>query len=97
MLEKEIYKIQFLFQHSGFCSGHLLFLNRVKEKFERGTRKTVVEFIALICVNYSLPDYGTTNATLLRRVQQLQNLAAKICIGGARRSDYFTPFIDQLQ
>ncbi len=52
--------------------GHLLFLNRVKDKFESDTRKTVVEFIALSVMNYCLPVYGTTNATLLRRVQQLQ-------------------------
>ncbi len=77
--------------------GHLLFLNRVKDKFESDTRKTVVESIALSVINYCLPVYGTTNATQLRRVQQLQNFAAKICAGGARRSDHATPFIDQLQ
>ncbi len=77
--------------------GHLLFLNRVKDKFESDTRKTVVESIALSVMNYCLPVYGTTNATLLRRVQQLQNFAAKICAGGARRSDHATPFTDQLQ
>ncbi len=66
--------------------GHLLFLNKVKDKFEPETIKTVVESIALSVVNYCLPVYGTTNATLLRRVHQLQNIAAKICAGGACRS-----------
>ncbi len=75
----------------------LLFLNRVKDKFESDTRKTVVESIALSVMNYCLPVYGTTNATLLRRVQQLQNIAAKICAGGARRSNHATPFTDKLQ
>ncbi len=41
--------------------------------------------------------YGTTNSTLLRRVQKLQNFAAKVCVGGARRSDHTTPFITQLE
>ncbi len=59
--------------------GHLLFLNRIKDKFESDTRKTVVEFIVLSAVYYCLPVYGTTNATLLYRVQQLQNFAAKMC------------------
>ncbi len=41
--------------------------------------------------------YGTTNSTLLRRVQKLQNFAAKVCVGDARRSDHATPFITQLE
>ncbi len=73
--------------------GHLLFLNRVKDKFESKTRKTVVESIAHSVMNYCLLVYGTTNGTLLRRVQQLQNFAAKIYAGGARRSDHATPLI----
>lgn len=75
--------------------GHLLFLSIVKNKFESETRKTVVESIARSAVNYCLPVYGTTNGTLLRRVQQLQNFPAKICAGGARRSDHATPFVAQ--
>ena len=77
--------------------GHLLFINKVKDKLKSETRKTVVKSIALSTVNYCLPIYGTTNSTLLRRVQQLQNFAAKICAGGARRSDHATPFITQLE
>ena len=76
--------------------GILLFLNRVKDKFEAATRKTVVESLALSIVNYCLPVYGTTNNTLLKRVQKLQNFAAKICAGGARRRDHATPFITQM-
>ncbi len=75
--------------------AHLLFLNRVKDKFESETRKTVVKSIAFSAVNYCLPVYGTTTGTLLSRVQQLQNFAAKICAGGARRSDHAAPFIAQ--
>ncbi len=77
--------------------GHLLFFNKVRDKFDSGTRKTVVESIALSAVNYCLRVYGTTTGTLLSRVQQIQNFAAKICAGGARRSDHATPFIAQLE
>ena len=77
--------------------GQLLFINKVKDKFEKETLKIVVESIALSTLNYCLLIYGTTNNTLLRRVQQLQNFAAKICAGGARRSDHATPFITQLK
>ncbi len=34
--------------------------------------------------------------TLMKRVQKLQNFAAKICVGGARRRDHVTPFITQM-
>lgn len=77
--------------------GVLLFLNRIKDKFENETRTMVVQSLALSILNYCLPIYGSTNNTLLHRVQKLQNFAAKICVGGARRSDHATPFITQLQ
>ncbi len=74
----------------------LLFLNRVKDKFEAATRKTAVESLSIIIISYCLPVYGTTNITLMKRVQKLQNFAAKICAGGARRGDHATPFITQM-
>ncbi len=73
------------------------FLNRIKDKFEINTKKIVIQSLALSIINYCLPVYGTTNSTLLRRVQKLQNFAAKVCVGGARRSDHATPFITQLE
>ncbi len=73
--------------------GILLYLNRVKDKFEAAARKTVVESLAISIINYCLPVYGTTNTTLMKRVQKLQNFAAKTCAGGARRGDHATTFI----
>ncbi len=72
--------------------GILLFLNRVKDKFDTTTRKTVVESLAVSIINYCLPVYCTTNNTLMKRVQYLQNFAAKICAGGAmqRHSLHYT-------
>ncbi len=77
--------------------GQLLFFNRVRDEFDSETRKTVVESIALSAVNDCLPLYGITTGTLLSRVQQLQNFAAKICAGRARRSDHATPILAQLK
>ncbi len=77
--------------------GILFFLNRIKDKFEINTRKTVIQSLALSFINYCLPVYGTTNSTLLRRLQKLQIFAAKVCAGGAGRSDHATPFITQLE
>ncbi len=76
--------------------GILLFLNRVKDKFEAATRKTVAELLAISIINSCLPVYGTTNNTLMKRVQKLQNSTAKICAGEARRGDHATPFITLL-
>ncbi len=77
--------------------GILFFLNRIKDKFEINARKIAIQSLPLSIINYCLPVYGTTNSTLLRRLQKLQNFAAKVCAGGARRSDHATPFITQLE
>ncbi len=34
---------------------------------------------------------GTTNATLFSTVQKLQNFAAKVAVGGARKYDHVSP------
>ncbi len=74
----------------------ILFLNKVRDRFEAATRKTVVESLVLSIINNCLPAYGTTNTTLMKRVEKLQNFAAKICAGGARRRDHATPFNTQM-
>lgn len=71
-------------------------IHKVKDKFKGETYRIVIESIALSTVNYCLPIYGTTNNTLLRRMQQIPTFAAKICSGGVR-SDQATPFTTQLQ
>ncbi len=77
--------------------GILFFLNRIKDKFEINTRKIVIQSLDLSTINYCLPVYDTTNSTLLRRVQKLQNFAAKVCAGGARRSDHDNHLITKLE
>ncbi len=57
----------------------------------------MVQSLALSVIYYCLPIYGSTSNTLLHRVQKLQNFAAKICVGGAKKSAHATPFIEQLQ
>ncbi len=76
--------------------GILLYLNRIKDKFQPETRKILVESLALNTIIYWLPVYGTTDTTLLQKVRRLKNFAAKICAKGARRSDHTTLFITQL-
>ncbi len=64
--------------------GTLLLANRIRDKFDAATRKIVIQSLALSGVNYCLQVYGTANNTQMRRVQKLQNFAAKICARGAR-------------
>ncbi len=61
--------------------GILLLVNRIKDKFDAATQKIVIQSLAVSSVNYCLQVYGTTNNTHMRRVQKLQNFAAKICVG----------------
>ncbi len=89
--------MQALPQPSRSGMGILLLVNRIRDKFDAATRKIVIQSLALSDVNYCLQVYGTTNNTQMRRVQKLQNFAAKIYAGGARRSDHATPFITQLE
>ncbi len=77
--------------------GILLAVNRIRDKFDAATRKIVIQSLALSGVNYCLQVYGTTNNTQMLWVQKLQNFAAKIYAGGARRSDHVTPFITQFE
>ncbi len=77
--------------------GTLLLANRIRDKFDPATRKIVIQSLALSGINYCLQVYCTANNTQMRRMQKLQNFAAKICAGGARRSDHATPFITQLE
>ncbi len=77
--------------------GTLLFLNRIKDKFEKDTRTIEVKSLSLGVIYYCLPIYGSTSNALLHRVQKLPNFAAKICVGGAKKSAHATPFIEQLQ
>ncbi len=76
--------------------GILLLVNRIRDKFDAATRK-VIQSLALSGVNYCLQVYGTTNNKQMRRVQKLQNFAAKICAGAPGDLDNATPFITQLE
>ena len=74
-----------------------MFLNRVSEHFDKTTRIIVVQSLVLSLINYCISIWGGTCKTLLHNVQKLQNFAAKVAIGGARKYDHATPFIKELK
>jgi len=78
-------------------TGVLMFINRVKDLFDKDTRVIVVQTLVLSLINYGLKIWGNTNETLMQQVQKLQNFAAKVAAGGYTRRDHATPVLQELQ
>ncbi len=65
-----------------------MFINKVIDSFDKTTGKIVVQFSALSLINYCISIWGYTNKTVAHSAQKLQNFAAIIAIGGARKYDH---------
>ena len=74
-----------------------MFINRVSENFDKTTRKVIVQSLVLSLINYCICIWGGTNKTLIHSVQKMQNFAAKIAFGGARKFDHVTPIMKELE
>ena len=77
-------------------TGILMFLSRVSGNLDKPSRILVVQSIVLSLINYCIRIWGTTNLTVINKVQKLQNFAAKVAMGGARKFDHVTPIIQKL-
>ncbi len=77
--------------------GTLLHIYRISLNFEKRTRTIVVQSLVLSIINYCIRIWGTSNTTLLSNVQKLQNFAAKVAVGGARKYDHVSPIIKKLK
>ncbi len=74
-----------------------MFMNRHKNLFNKETHKIIVQTLVLSIIKYGITIWGTTNSTLINKVQKLQNIAVKIADGKARKYDHVIPlFIDLL-
>ena len=78
-------------------TGILFYINRIKDRFETSTRIILVQSLVLSVLNYCSNIWGMTNKTQIERVQKLQNFAAKVAIGGARKYDHVSPILDKLE
>ena len=78
-------------------TGTLLFINRVSDRFNFDCRVMVVQSLVLSILNYCLRVWGSTNKTQMGRVSKLQNFAAKVAAGGARKYDHVTPIYNKLK
>ncbi len=75
----------------------LSFISRVSCNFDRRTRETVVQSLVLSLINYGIRIWGTTNATLIHRVQKLQNFAARVSIGAMKKYGHVSPAFRELK
>ncbi len=77
--------------------GTLMHIYRISLNFEKRTRTIVVQSLVLSIINNCIRIWGTTNATLMSNVQKLQNFAAKVVVGGARKYDHVSIIIKELK
>ena len=56
-----------------------------------------MESLVLSLINYCCKIWGSTNKTQLNKVQKLQNFAARVADGTARKYDHVTPILNDLK
>ena len=78
-------------------NGTLIYLNRIKDRFDGEMRGMVVQSLAISIIQYCLKIWGSTSKQQLQRIQRLQNFAAKVIDGKARKYDHVTPILSNLQ
>lgn len=78
-------------------NGILIFLNRFKNRLDKATRLTLVQSLAFSKLNYCCKIWGMTTKQQLERVQKVQNFAARLVEGQARKFDHVTPIIRELK
>ena len=76
--------------------GTLIYLNRLKDSFEPETRVIVVQSLVLSLINYCFTVWGSTSSIHIKRVQKLQNFAARVALGNVRKYEHISPFLLQM-
>lgn len=77
--------------------GTLSFINRISDQLDKATRINVVQSLVMTVINYGSKIWGITTKQQIERVQRLQNFAAKVAVGGARKFDHVSPIIEELE
>ncbi len=65
--------------------GTLMFINRNKDYFDKETRVTILQTLVLSTLKYGITVWGTTNSTLIEKVQKVQNFTIKIADWKAKK------------
>ncbi len=77
--------------------GALIYINRLSSFFNKSTRRLMIDTLVLSQANYCLRIWGTTNTTVLNKVQKVQNFPAKVAVGGLRKHDHVSPTFQELK
>ncbi len=77
--------------------GTLMYVNHIKEVFDKEIRTAVIQTLVLNTIYYSIAVWGTTNKTQMKRVQKLQNFCAKVAVGRKSKQDCAFPILDELK
>lgn len=63
----------------------------MKVNFEERTRILILKSLVLSLINYYLKIWGITNTTVLRQGKELLNFAAKVAVGGMKKTRSCNP------
>ncbi len=63
-------------------SGILMYINRIQDSLSKEAKLIAGQPLVLSHLNYAISVWGTVNITHLKRVQKLQNFAARVATGG---------------
>ncbi len=75
----------------------LIDVNRISSYLDRKSRIIVVQSHVLSHINYCLIIWGTTNSSLISKVQDLQNFAARVVVGGIKKFEHVSPVYTELK
>lgn len=64
--------------------GPTIYINRIRENLCKNTKILTVKSLVLSNLKYCIKVWGSTNATQLQKVQEVQNFAAKVELGGSQ-------------
>ncbi len=77
--------------------GMLIYINRISSYLDKTTRIIVIQSLVLSHIKYCLSIWGTTNSTLINKIQKLQNFAARVAVGGLKKYDHVSPAFRELK
>ncbi len=69
----------------------LIYINCISSYLDKTTRIVVIQSLVLSHIKYCLNISGTTNSVHINKVQKLQNIAARVAVGGLKKYDHVSP------
>ena len=74
-------------------TGILMYVNRIKDYFNKENGAVIIQSLVLNILNYCNMIQNKTNTAISKDVKKIQNFAAKVVDGKARKQDHVTPIL----